>query len=523
MLQLIHTHARPNAARYPSVVHLPDNARSMGMYLVAGRGSGKSRFMGRILCWQDFCKLRAQVILDPNGSTIDNFLDKISRLPERQRELALTRIRYIDMSGKTGSIVPWPLYTRQSHESLYETAQRFLEVLKRVDPALTTASVEGFNALAEVGTYTGMVLTALGWQISHATALITKPTQFADELYAVAQAQPEVQPAVTYLLKTLEDLKPADKERKVAAFIRKLAPFNLDPVMRAMFSTSAGALDWQQVVDQGETVLLDFRHVLDLERRRFMMLWVFQSFLRFIQQRGAGRHTPIGLVIDELTALYNFDAQSGSDIFAADLDHLINVLARNYRVWLTLANQELFQIDLKSRKTLLGMGTKIIGVTTDSEAALTLAKEFFPYDPTLIKKHEPVFDAQGMLTDLKSIEWTITEQQVLAARRFMTLKPFHFLVKPALGEGNVTGGLVPMSIAAIEPGIWINEAAVVALRRQLAAASGTPLAALLQPPPASQVPDPAVVEGGAHATLNPYADDQGSDLISNFAESYRGE
>lgn len=82
--------------------------------------------------------------------------------------------------------------------------------------------------------------------------------------------------------------------------------------------------------------------------------------------------------MDELATLYNFDVQAGSSIFAADLDESINVLARNYQVWLLLALQELFQIDEKSRKTLLTMGTKIIGVTTDSEAALTLAQALIP-------------------------------------------------------------------------------------------------------------------------------------------------
>ena len=524
---------RPNIGPPMPVIYLPDVIRSMGIYLVAGKGSGKSRLMGRVICWQDFCKVRAQVILDPNGPTIDNFLDKIARLPKMQQDAALSRIRYIEMSGKSGHVVPWPLYTRLPGESLYETAQRFLEVLKRLDPALTTASVEGFNALAEVGTYTGMALTALGWQVTEATALITNPLQFALQLRAVAHEQPEVEPAVTYFLEVLPSIKEAEKVRKVAAFLRKLAPFNLDPVMRAMFGTSEGAIDWQQVVDAGETILLDFRHVLDSERRRFLLLWAFQSCLTFVKRRGAGRHTPIGLVIDELTALCNFDAQAGSSIFAADLDELINVLARNYKVWLTLANQELFQVDLKTRKTLLGMGTKIIGVTSDSEAALTLAKEFFPYDPTLIRHFEPTYDSRGNLIDVSPVSWSIQEQQLLAARRFMSIEPFHFLVKPAVGEGNITGDLLPLSIANLEPGVWIDEPKVAALRAQLAQASGqlveTPVrlpATRLQqqdaPTEQASMDDPGEEER-EHATLNQYADTTGSDPLSIYAEPYHGE
>ena len=75
---------------------------------------------------------------------------------------------------------------------------------------------------------------------------------------------------------------------------------------------------------------------------------------------------------------------------------------------------------------------------------------------------------------------TIAEQQVLAARHFLSLKPFHFLVKPALGEGNSTGSLMPMSIANIEQGIWVDETAVSELRAKLAARSGRPIAVLVQ-------------------------------------------
>ena len=246
------------------VVHLSDAARAMGIHLVAGKGSGKSRLMGRIICWQDFRRGRAQVILDPNGPTIDNFLDKVNRLPAPEREAALLRIRYVDMSGRSGHIVPWPLYTRLPGESLYETAQRFLEVLKRLDPALTTASIVGFNALAEIGTYTGMVLAALGWQVTEASLLITTPQAVAEPLKRLAREHPEVAPAVTYFLEVLPSLRPADKEHKVGAFMRKLAAFTLDPVMRATFGAGEGSIDWQEVISTGQTVLLDFRHVVDM-------------------------------------------------------------------------------------------------------------------------------------------------------------------------------------------------------------------------------------------------------------------
>src|SRR5437660_1166359 len=79
----------PTAFINPSVLEawgaklfwLSDDARSMGIRLAAGKGSGKSTFMGRLLAWLDFIRGVPTVIFDPHGPTIDNFLDKVVRLP----------------------------------------------------------------------------------------------------------------------------------------------------------------------------------------------------------------------------------------------------------------------------------------------------------------------------------------------------------------------------------------------------------------------------------------------------------
>src|SRR5437588_13109123 len=90
---------------------LPDDARSMGIHIMAGKGSGKSRLMGRILCWLDFIRGVPLVILDPNGPSIDNFLDKITRLPADYQRQLWKRVLYVDMSGskagRTGHVVPF--------------------------------------------------------------------------------------------------------------------------------------------------------------------------------------------------------------------------------------------------------------------------------------------------------------------------------------------------------------------------------------------------------------------------------
>jgi hypothetical protein len=127
---------------------LPPSARMMGLYILGSRGSGKSRLSGRVLAFHDFRAGVPQVIIDPLGGTIDNFLDKVFRFLQHVRPehhcAYWQRIRYIDMSGKEGTITPWPLYYRLGTErSLREVAERYLQVILKSNPSLLNAQVLG--------------------------------------------------------------------------------------------------------------------------------------------------------------------------------------------------------------------------------------------------------------------------------------------------------------------------------------------------------------------------------------------
>ena len=105
----------PTVPKEPERQTIPRSARSMGIYVLAGRGTGKSRLLGRKITMQDFLAGILQVIFDPIGATIDNFLDKVIRfldpLPRVDRDLFWDRIIYVDMSGKDGYITPFPSTT----------------------------------------------------------------------------------------------------------------------------------------------------------------------------------------------------------------------------------------------------------------------------------------------------------------------------------------------------------------------------------------------------------------------------
>ena len=157
----------------------------MGTHIVAGKGSGKSRLMGRIIAFLDFLQGVPTVIFDPHGGTIDNFLDRMLRLPRIYQERSWKRVEYIDMSGHWGYVTPMPFYNRFQGESFYDVSQRYLDVVYKLDSYLQTASIQGWNPLWLTGTMAGMVLSALGMQITEAHDLIINPELWKDKLYSI--------------------------------------------------------------------------------------------------------------------------------------------------------------------------------------------------------------------------------------------------------------------------------------------------------------------------------------------------
>ena len=451
------------------LLHLSGPSRKNGVHIMAGKGSGKSRLMGRFMGYQDFRNDIPTVIFDPHGSTIDNVIDKISRVWAGQSYI-WDRVVYVDFSAPAKRVVPFPLYYRLGDESLEQVAGRFLHVARTLDPNLQGASIEGWNALKEIGTDVGIVLAALGMQITEVPSLLADPASWAPRLRALAQDRPDAAYSVNALLNTYARLKPPERSRKSGSFEAKASLFQRDPTMRAMFGADVPGIDWAEVVDKRQLVLLDFRGVQDPDRRQFTMMWAYSYLYSFLKHRGQGRHTPISVIIDELTALTNFEVD-GQSLFAKEIDELINQIARQYSVWLTIAHQELFQLSRQMQQTLMAMGTQIMGKTSDRETALALAEQFFPLDPMRVKTHEPVWMSDPLLgpfiVDERPLYLTPVEQQFVASDHFLQMKLFDFLVRPATGEGNVSNRIFSTSVAGFDEDEWVDQEFVNAARRRL--------------------------------------------------------
>jgi hypothetical protein len=474
-------------------VRISESAMRMPMLVRAGSGAGKSRLLGRLIAWQEFLLGTPQVVIDREGQTIDNFLCKLTRLPETLLKMGhpvdwihdvqaalWSRVRYIDL-GNDDHVVPFPLLYRLGNESLAVIGSRFMEVVKSIDVALASASIEGLNAARRASVNLGMILWAMGLQLTEAEQMVQKPDAWLGRARKVLEQYPDELPRAIRYLEKLSRTDERSRERMTASFFNALEPVILDPAMRATFGAKLPGLIWPEVRQQGLTVLVDGRKLRGRERREFALRWAWDYTIQDVKNRGPNRDAPLHLVVDELATMVPGD-EGAANHFAKELDEVINVLARNHSLRLSLATQELGQYSPRLQRTLLYMPIQFQGRTQDVPTAEALADLYFRHDPHKVKKYVPQYmsDLIGPYVVQTLTEEYTPEEQLLAVRdMYLDLPKLTFLVRFPSEEGDVASNELRASIAQLDPGQYPDGEFLSQVRELIMRRDGQPIQAVL--------------------------------------------
>jgi hypothetical protein len=401
---------------------------------------------------------------------------------------------YVNIAAKD-YIVPFPLiYKTGSERSLLEVAERYLQTILISSPWLLHAQVQGWPPLHYVGSQTAIVLAALDYPLTFAQDLLRHPEAWerAGRFTEAVRRYPEASPAVAFFREEYIPAGEANRRRLLNPYFDKIFTFTLDPNLRAMFGATTPGIDWEEVERKGQTVLLDFRSELDLELRRFKLLWVLSSLYEYIRLRGR-RQCPLGVIIDEFASLCH-KLPGGENPMAELLNDFINQYMRNHHIWLTVAHQSLYQLDEQLRYTLLSLGTYVIGRAATMSEARLLADVLYKTDPYLVKHWRKVWMSGGSLhgvplepyvVDYEPEFMPLAEQQERFAQAITKQGLFEFLLRPSLREGEVSQEVIPISIAntVLDPDTgeqqFPDQEAVARLSSLLATAAGIPIKRLL--------------------------------------------
>ena len=130
----------------------------------------------------------------------------------------------------------------------------------------------------------------------------------------------------------------------------------------------------------------------------------------------------------------------------------------------------------------MGLGTQVMGVTRDREAAKLLAEYFYLYNPYWVRKFDPVWMSNvfGAYTvDYRSEEYTVDEQILINSYKLTDLRRFEFLVSSALKDGSVSTSLEKISIEWFDRGRYPHKKILEDARRCLMKRTGQPVEQVL--------------------------------------------
>jgi len=455
--------------------------------IFAPSGWGKSRLLGRRICYQDACRGIGQVVIDVIGGTIDNLLDKTLYLPRMDQLEVGERLRYCNMAGlpkkdkdrRDVCVTLWPVLTpRDPKEPLDTTAKRIIELIGKTDRNLSQASIQGMNRLEPLLTSIGIVLTALREPLSLVFDLLDNPNAWQGRL-SQAATHPEAREAVT-TLRTHFSLPQRQQAERTEVLRNKLSLLRFDRASRLMFSGDTPTIDWEEVAHKGLTVLIDLRGRQPERTLEFKLFWVWNSLLEYIATRNRN-DPPLGLVIDELTFFVRGTNLNTNQI-TKDFSELIQARKRNANLWLTLATQEQRELPEGMLTAVLSMGNQLYGATTDDETAEYRARRFDVLDPYKVKHTSLHWGIVPLTTSGTVDQYTprtygvtgesktfmsLEDQKYQESWKFKKLPKGDWFFGQTHIEGDVPRHLRRITTRNLDPGQYVNTQRVTALKRRL--------------------------------------------------------
>jgi hypothetical protein len=472
-----------------------NSSRNMGLYVLGGRGTGKSWLLALAIALQDFLAHRPQVLFLPLASTGQYFLYKLVRilsyLPTSEREKVWERIIFCDVSGQLGFASPFPVYSRLGNETLQQIAERLLTVVQTSSPGLVTNAPVSWPSMHQLGVQAGTLLASLGLQVTELRDLLFNTLEWeqSGKFQEALRRYPEdASPAVSYFRDYYLPLSRSDKLRLVSPLLDHVFMLTSDKYLRAVFAARTPGINWSDIQAKGQTVILDFSRIIASETKRFALLWTFSNLFEFIKSRDRNS-PPFGVIVDEFAALAA-KVTNGTNPLATLLDEFIQQYMRNSNIWLTVAHQSILQLDDQLRQTVLSLGNYLFGQAPTMEAARLLADALFLRDPWWVKHYRQqvgwVNRTQWGVVHEEPVFMPLEEQRELFAQQLRKLQQWEFLLRPAESEGSIGTAVYPITIRSVDLDPITNEyhfpdpQLMDRLYPLLAAKSGIPVPAILK-------------------------------------------
>ncbi len=347
---------------------LPDHLRARHVRVAGEPGTGKTILLALIAA-RDIARSIPTVVVDLHGNLTDEIINLL--LQELPLEEVVDRLYYVSFSPKYERVFGFPLL-----------GHLFPRVCKKV-----------WSYLEQGAPTFDMVCRAL-LDVLHAARLedgrpanlrLTESLKFLrDEAWREAVirscGRDQVE-ACQFWTKTYQQARGDTQISLRGSTENKVSPFCTHPMLLACFAQEKPTISWSDLEERRKTLILDLSGVVDEAGQpdEESQKSIAHAFITTLVAHRCNRHPdsceiPLSLILDEFAVLYR--TAGGSDF------HTLQVRARNYNIWLTVAMQQVLMIDNpQMTRALFSLNTQIVGRQNEYLSALAVVQNLISYEP----------------------------------------------------------------------------------------------------------------------------------------------
>jgi len=341
---------------------LSEEDRASHIYVIGATGVGKSKALANWVYDDIVNEQRGCAVIDPHGDLI---LDIIPHLDDEDAN----RVVLIDFTDPNYVVGFNPLEVQEGIDSYTQTLE-LVEVFRKIwDLDDATAP-----RLLEILRNSIFTLMEIGGTMLDIEPLLTNK-EFRDK--AIMNVKNEA--VVSFWQNRFDRWKASDQISFVESTLNKVSSFTFEPRIRMMLSAKKSTVNFREIMDNEQAVLVNLAKGA-LRTNSYLLGALFVAKIQMAamsrQNIPKEQRKPFYLYVDEFQDYTTFS-------FAEILSE-----ARKYGLSLTLAHQNLCQLDEKLRNIILANAKNFVCFRMDRQDADLLVKYLKQYDPFMLKMRQ---------------------------------------------------------------------------------------------------------------------------------------
>ncbi|MCL6106107.1 MAG: type IV secretion system DNA-binding domain-containing protein [Actinobacteria bacterium] len=336
--------------------YLPEEDRSTHIYVLGSSGVGKSKGLATWILG-DIMNGNGCGVIDPHGDLINDIIGNLDDF---------RNVTLVEMTDPANIIGFNPLEVQPGIDP-YTQMLELVEVFRKI----WNLSEDKTPRLIEILRNSVLTLIEAGGTMLDIEPLLTNEKFRKEKMKYVSYEGVDI-----FWHDRFERWSEADRISNVESTLNKVSSFTSDPRIRLMLSAKKSTIDFRQIMDKEQTVLINLAKGV-LRTNSFLLGALFVAKIQMAAMSRVdlppSERKPFYLYVDEFQ---NYATLSFAEIMSE---------ARKYGLSLILAHQSLVQLDQQLRDIILGNAKNFVIYRCDRQDAELIIKYMREYDPWDVK------------------------------------------------------------------------------------------------------------------------------------------